>query len=262
MVLVSENFALFFFVVILIVAAAIAWWMGSYSEYEPGKFHTFIVILAGLGVFVTFLFYYNVVALQNQQQQLAALEEIARINDSMTQGVLHNMQKASAIVPNFVLSLTPLNNTVCCFNGTITGTTGITGTITGSTGITGTIIATGTTGFSCTIPTVPDPITPIACTQKATLSYLIFDMWQAVITCNRIIKFDTIGYVSTFLQQANSSQLYAQWQVSYISFDSKTQTFGNLLFQYGLPITVQTPQSYLDAANQLISNPSFQALLS
>lgn len=235
MILVSPTAAILFFALLIIGAAILAWWLGNYSDYDSGRFHTFIAIMAGVAVFVTFMFYYNIVALQNQQQEITIITETFRINDGVIDSILYTMQKASLVVPNFVLSLTPLTNTVCC--------------------------STGTTGTNCQIPVGEDPLTPEACTQKMNLSYRIFDLWRDVITSNKIIKFDTLSYVTHFLQYANSSQLYAQWSISYINFDSKTQTFGNLLFQYGLPITIQTPQEYVDVANNLIANPAFQALL-
>jgi hypothetical protein len=236
MPLVSENIALIIFGVILVISAGLAWYMKSYAAYEPGMFHTFIAILSGLGVFVTFMFYYNVLLLQNQQQQLAALEQISNINSSVIDSVLDSMIKSSTIIPNFVLSITPLTNQVCCSTGT-----------TGSTG--------------CSIPVELDPITPETCTQKMVLSYRIFSLWQDVITSNKLIDFDPTAYVSNFLQRANSSQLYVQWTAAKIDFNPNTQTFGDLLFRFGLPITVQTPEEYSAVAIKLISDPQFQNII-
>lgn len=238
MALVSENLALIVFAVILIVSAIIAWWMQSFALYDKSSFHTFIAVLAGLGVFVTFMFYYNVVALQNQQQQLAAAQELARLNDSVLNSVLDSIKDASDIIPNFVLSITPLTNTVCCSTG---GTAG--------------------TGTSCVIPVGPDPVTPQTCTEKMGLSYRIFALWQDVINSNKLIKYDPTGYVSNFLQRANSQQLFTQWSVTYIDFSADTQQFGNLLFEYGLPITIQTPQEYVATAQKLIADPRYQSLV-
>lgn len=236
MPLVSENIALIIFAVILVISAVLAWYMKSYTAYEPGMFHTFIAILGGLGVFVTFMFYYNVLLLQNQQQQLAALEQTSNINNSVINSVLDSISKSSNIIPNFVLSITPLTNEVCCS----TGTTG---------------------GTGCSIPVGPDPVTPETCTQKMVLSYRIFSLWQDVITSNRLINFDPTAYVSNFLQRANSSQLYVQWTAAKIDFNSNTQTFGDLLFQYGLPITTQTPEEYTSVAQKLIADPKFQSII-
>jgi hypothetical protein len=239
MALITENLALLAFAVILIVSALLTWWIGSYANYEGSNWHTFISILLGLGIFITFLFYYNVVLLQNQQQQLAALEDISRINSSVLSDTLAEIQAASDTIPNFVLSMTPLTNTVCC-----AGNTG----------------STGATGTACVIPVEPDPVTPQACTQKMALSYRIFSTWQDTIISTAVLNHDAVSYVSNFLQRANSSQLYAQWVVSKIDFYPATQQFGDLLFEYGLPITTQTPDTYVAAANKLIADARFTKL--
>jgi len=236
MPLVSENIALIVFALVIIGSAILAWWMGSYSDYDKGSFHTFIAILAGLGVIVTYLFYYNVLLLQGMQQQLAAVQEFSRINESVSSSILDGMNESSEIIPNFVISLTPLTNEMCCFDG-----------------------ETGATG--CDIPTQPDPVTPQTCTEKMVLSYKIFSRWQEVIMSDRFMTFDIVPYITNFLQRANSKQLFSQWIVSKINFTPDTQTLGDLLFEYGLPITVQIPQSYIDAATKLTNDPRYKDLL-
>jgi hypothetical protein len=226
MALVSPNLALGLFGIILIIAGLIAWYMQQYHTYDKSSFHTFIAILTGLGVFVTFMFYYNVVELQNQQQQLAALQELTRINDSLQNTVLKGITTASLTIPNFVLSITPLNKASCC--------------------------------TSCII--APDPITPQTCTETMTLSYKIFSLWQDVLVSNKFIGFDPVTYITGFLEQANSPLLFKQWGLVRNTFSSKTQTFGDLLFKYGLPITVQTPETYAQTAVALMADPIYKAL--
>lgn len=237
MALVTPNIALGIFALIIIVSAVIAWRMGSYADYDKCSFHTFIAILVGLGVFVTFFFYYNVIQLQNQQQELAAVQELARINDSVLNSVLDEIKHASNIIPNFVLSITPLTNIVCCS----TGGTGATGT--------------------CIIELGSDPVDAKTCTEKMVLSYRIFALWQDVIFSKKFTNFDDISYVANFLQRTNSPQLYAQWTAAKIDFDVKTQMFGDLLFEYGLPVTNQTPQEYVSVANLLVSDPRYQQII-
>lgn len=232
---VSENVALLIFISVLVVAVLLAWYLGPHPEYQQGRFHTFIVILAGLAIFITFLFYYNLIGLQGQQQQFAVVQETARINDSVLNSVLDEIKDASDIIPNFVLSITPLTNAICCSTG-----------------------GTGTTG--CNISVGPDPVDPQSCTEKAVLSYRIFALWSDIIMSNILQKIDQTSYVSNFLQRANSSQLYVQWTASSLNFSAQTQSFGNLLFEYGLPITIQTPQEYIAVANKLIADPRFKSI--
>jgi hypothetical protein len=204
----------------------IAWYMQHYHAYDKSGFHTFIAILTGLGVFVTFMFYYNVVELQNQQQQLAALQELTRINDGLQNNVLKGIMVASNTIPYFVLSITPLNAASCC--------------------------------GSCILE--PDPVTPQTCTEKMTLSYKIFSLWQDVLVSNKFISFDPVTYITGFLEQANSQLLFEQWVLVRNTFTPRTQTFGDLLFKYGLPITIQTPETYAHAAVLLMADPVFSTL--
>lgn len=230
MPLVSENIALLVFGGVLGASAVLAWWMGSYAQYDSGSFHTFIAILAGLGVVVTFMFYYNVLQLQGQQQKLAAAQEFSRISDSMLDGVMDSMNDASVIIPNFVYSITPLTNTVCC------------------------------DGTRCVEDPPPDPINVQTCTEKMTLSYRIFSLWQEFISTNKFFKGTPSSYIANFLQRANSKQLHSLWEVSKLDFVQDTQALGDLLFEYALPITQQTSQNYVDAANALTSDPRFSEI--
>src|SRR3990167_5881578 len=114
MYLVTPNVAIVMFIIILIAAGILAWAMGNYDKYDKGSFHTFISILIGLGIFVTFMFYYNIVQLQNEQQDYAAIQEASKISENILNSVLKEIKKASVIIPNFVNSITPLTSGLCC----------------------------------------------------------------------------------------------------------------------------------------------------
>jgi hypothetical protein len=194
--------------------------MNSYENFDTSRFHVFIAILAGLGVFVTFMFYYNVVGLQQQQQDLSALSELTRLNENMN-SVLTAIQESSTVIPNFVLTISPLTNSIC----------------------------------GATAPT--DPITPEACTQRATLSYRIFSVWQDVVISDNFTDVNPVVYVTNFLQRANSNLLFNEWTVSRLNFVDNAQAFGDLLFEYALPITDQTPEVYEKTADMLVADPRF-----
>ena len=236
MLLISGNLAVLIFAIILIFSAFLSWWIDTYSDYNSSRFHTFIAILAGLGVFITFLFYYNILLLQSQQQELAALEDLARLNNAVLTNMLAEINNASKTIPNFVLSITPLTNTVCCTTGNTSSST------------------------TCMITVQADLVTPQTCTQKMAVSYRIFSTWQDVMSSTQVMHHDPVSYVSNFLQRANSSQLHEQWTITKIDFYPQTQQFGDLLFEYGLSITNQTPQEYTIAANKLIADRRFQSL--
>ena len=224
MSLVTPNVVLILLIVILLIAGIIAWRAKDYAEYDKGSFHTFIAILAGLGIFITFAFYYGVVDLQQQQQELATIQELARVNNAVLNSVLTEMKSASTIIPNFVLSITPLSNTVCMSSAP------------------------------------EDPVTPENCTEKMVLSYRIFSVWQDVIVSDNFLTMEPIAYIANFLQRANSPQLAQEWTVNKLNFSSATQTFGDLLFEYGLPITNQTPAEYISVAEKLMADPRYTSI--
>ena len=235
MVLISSTLAVGALLVIVVLALLVAWWKQNYQSYDQDSIHTFIAVLTGLGVFITFLFYYNLIQLQEQQQELTAIQEASTISDTTVNGVLEAMNTASTIIPAFVLSLTPLTNTTCCPGGETGGT-------------------------ACTYTPAEDPVTPQTCTEKMTLSYRIFSLWQDVLMSNGYLQSNHESYLANFLQRANSQSLYQQWLTNRLNFAQSSQTFGDLLFEYGLPITVQTPASYIEASNRLLADPRYQSL--
>jgi hypothetical protein len=225
MAVVSQAFALLVFLLILCISALIAWAMKTYAIYDRSTFRVFISILTGLGVFITFLFYYNVVSLQNDQQKLAFIQELDRIDDSLIDSIMTASNTAANIIPNFVLSINPL----CA-------------------------------GECQAVQPGSDPSTTEAYIQKQTLSFRVFTSWKDILVSNVLLKFNALAYITNFLQRANSSQLYAQWVVAKIDFSHNVQTFGDLLFEYGLPIKEQTPESYVTAAHQFIDDPRYNQL--
>lgn len=222
MKLVPSYVALILFAIILLAAAVISWKLGGYEHYHTGSFHTFISILVGLGVLVTFMFYYNIVQLQNEQQQLASIQEAARISDSVLNNLLDELKLAAIIIPHFVASVTPLTS-------------------------------------GCEI-LGPDLATPEARAEKLVLSYRIFSLWQDYVRSTSFADLSTRAVVTNFLQRANSEQLYEQWLLNKINFCDRTQLFGDLLFEYSLKITVQTPEEYQEVSQKLVSDPKFKQI--
>lgn len=89
------------------------------------------------------------------------------------------------------------------------------------------------------------------------LSYKIFSLWQELIIAMPFLDLDEHSFLSNFLQRANSKLLYEQWQSSKIDFNQETQEFGDLLFRYALDIKIQKPESYVEAANQILKDPIY-----
>jgi hypothetical protein len=222
--LINQKTALFIFLSIIVASILVAIYFKSFDEFEHNRIRTFITVLGGLGIIITFLLYYNIVALQTEQQETNRLTIIQEINISILNSILKAMNDASSIIPMFVLSLNPLTNS--------------------------------------STSNVPDPTDPIASTTKTTLSYRIFSLWQDYIWLRDGIEIDSIAYLNNFLQRANSPMLHELWLVSKLNFTNETEALGDLLFEYALPITVQVPQSYIDASAKLIADPRYQNIFS
>lgn len=219
---VTPGFAIFIFSLILLISGIAAWLYGSYNNYDIATFHTFIAVLTGLGVFVTFMFYFSVVELQQQQQQLFIIDETSRISQNVLNSILGEINIATKIIPQFCASIIPLSHH----------------------------------------PVLEvDVVTTESCSQKLVLSYKIFSVWQDLIISIGFVNFDPISYVTNFLQRANSKLLFVQWTTSKINFNFVTQQLGDLLFEYALPITNQTPETYVQTAQNLIADPRFIAII-
>lgn len=223
MIVVTPKFALIFFIFIIFISLVVTMIFQDFNQFHEGRCHTFVAVLAGLGIFITFMFYYGVVSLQQQQQQLFVIQETARLSNLLIDGTLSEINKATSVIPKFCYSLMPL--------------------------------------IVCQTDPKEDPNTPEACMQRMVLSYKIFSSWQDLIIANSFIDYDPEAYITNFLQRANSKHLFTQWIDQKINFNKKTQDFGTLLFKYGLPITDQIPSSYVTAAESLISDPQYQQLL-
>lgn len=220
--MITPLFALGVFVIILIISAIVAWQMRDYKNYDTGSFHTFISILMGLGVFVTFMFYYAIVEEQQEQRNLASLQQLSTINAGLINSVLKEINNAAPFLPNFVASINPL---------------------------------------TMSSSSIPDPDTPEGNSYKTTLSYRIFAVWQDNVTTRQFLgSYDSIAYLCNFLQRANSKQLFEIWTQIKIDFSESTQSFGDLLFEYALPITVQQPRVYEETANQLSQDPRYKEI--
>ena len=221
---ITPQLSLFIFVVILLIAALVAMSYSDFGMFKNSRGHTFIIMLIGLGIFITFLFYYSIVELQNSQSQLATIQETSKLSADISDGLMNDIRAGSTKIPNFALSLTPL--IICNSN----------------------------------IPV--DPETPETCIAKMTLSYKIFNVWQQIVLAHNFVNYDPLSYTTNFLQRANSKQLLEQWKLNKINFNDDTQSFGDLLFEYALPITVQTPELYVETANKLLKDPRYIKLIS
>jgi hypothetical protein len=104
--IVTPGMALFAFIIILIVALLISGFCNP-CKFDSTRTKIFISCLAGLGVFVTFLFYYSVVTLQQAQQRNDIINMTRNVNKNL-KNMMEQIHEASKDIPHFILSLFPL----------------------------------------------------------------------------------------------------------------------------------------------------------
>lgn len=219
---VTPNVALLVFVGVLIIALLISGFTNP-NHYDGTRTKIFISCLAGLGIFVTFLFYYSIVTLQQSQQRYDIIALTNTLSTSLMKGIVDQINVNSQKIPNFILSLFPL--------------------------------------IDCPRPLVDDEHTVDNCLLKFKISYKIFYLWQDLILSLPFIDIDPLSYLSNFLQKANSKELYKQWLLCKFDFNQKTQHFGDLLFKYSLSVNCQTADTYLTLANNVLKDPVYKALI-
>lgn len=191
MTLITPGFTILLFIIIFFVAAFIAY-RHNPATYDTGSLRIFLACFTAFGLFMTLLFYYSVVELQQLQQQLNFVDESSRVSTQLAQELLPAYTTTQAVAPGFVASLLPLQ-----FNS-----------------------------YS------PDTKTPAVTLARQVLAYQIFDNWQQTLLSIDFLRLERRAHLAFFLQQAHSPLLQEEWQLNSLNFNGQTQVFGDLLFEY------------------------------
>lgn len=221
--IITPGVALFIFVAILLVCLLISGFCNP-NCFESTRTKIFLTCLAGLGIFVTFMFYYSIVSIQQAQQRIDTINLTSSLSQLLSKGVVDQLHIATEKIPKFTMSLFPL---LICKNKV----------------------------------SEDDIDNPENCILKFKISYKIFTLWQELLLATPFLDIDKISYLCIFLQRANSKLLYEQWLIAKIDFNKETQLFGDLLFDYGLNIKKQTSKEYIKIANKLLCNTTFKNLI-
>jgi len=222
-VTVTPNIAILIIVILVVVVLVITYFSNP-ATFREGKASVFFATLAGLGIFVILFYYYALVTVFAKQQQMAITQETNNVNVQIIDIVSQNMIATAALDPKFVLSINPL---MPCDEASCATEQGV-----------------------------------VTCVSKNVLAFNIFSVWRTTLYSNDFINGNTLPYVTRYIKQANSEQLYVYWRILRTDFSANVQTFGNLLFQYGLKVKRKTPDAFVCAANNLISDPRFTCLIS
>jgi hypothetical protein len=219
MVLVTPGVALIVFLIVLLIAFLVAY-KSEITEFSKTRTSLFLATLAGLGIFITFLFYYSVVGLQQQQQRLSILDETNTVTLAMINGLIDEFKESVRIIPQFAFSLLPL---AVISEQYLQG----------------------------------DPCTPDATMQVIALSKKIFTLWQNSMLTSSFIDITPLSLNVNFLQQASSPYLYQQWKWLKINYNLYTQDYGDLLFEYGLTMNEKTPQTFEQTAKKMMRDERY-----
>ncbi len=213
------------FIVILVISLIGAASTKNYSSFDGTSFHTFLVIFSSLGFILTFVLLYSVVTLQQSQQQLAIIEQTAKIGDTIHNNVYDEISRVATSIPSFVYSINPI-------------------------------------GSSKIPQPPPDESTSKNMIEKNVLAAKIFNVWQLVTVSDFYTAIDTHPFVTNSLQRANSRQLYAIWKIQKINYNKKVQQLGDIFFEYALLIEEQTTETYIKAAEEVLIDPRFREIRS
>lgn len=269
---VSPRTAIIVFVFIFIISLYIAL-RSNPVTFDDSRVRVFLVALVSLAIVMTVLFYYGTLEVQQVQQRAAVLSQTTVLSDDVLNAVLVQIVTATPIIPEFAMSLLPLDQYCIA--------TGVTGNNVRDRVRKG-IATLGKSKEKIVAKTCArkaaqrrindnqcvltqrqstdsnnlraDPCTPEAISERVTLATRIFTLWQQVIEYGDLIDVEPVAYVYNFLQRANSYQLYQVWQTSKYGYNRKTQQFGDLLFCVGLNIEEQTPEAYRCAAIKLLES--------
>jgi hypothetical protein len=219
----NSIFVILFFILILAFGGIISYRVETHNHYQNSRVNTFITIISGLGIFMTFLFYYNLVELQKIQQQNSYVHDIVTINNQIIDNFYKEISNSSNKIPNFIESLNPLYN-------------------------------------KNEFPAM-DEDTLVNRIEKNNLSFRIFTIWESFIICDNLLNYDQESYIRNFLQKANSRMLFDEWKKLKINFSKRTQIFGDLLFEYGLSIRNNNLQIYEILSKEILEDERYKNIL-
>lgn len=217
MTILSSTTGVWVLVGIAVFAIACAIYFSTFAKFDESRSHIFLTVFSSLGILITFLFYYNLVELQQEQQEIISIQQDGSLNTSIRVALSETVVKATPLIPYFVGSINPLVDGYGTFNSS----------------------------------------EPKALTYKTSISQKIFTIWKDYLTLDAYITHDPTSYVCGFLQWASSDQLYELWILYRVDYSCKVISFGNLLFEYGLSIEQKTPEGYLELAKKFVNDERY-----
>ena len=220
--IVSPGLALFVFLAILIVALLIAGFTTDPSNFDKTRTKVFMVCLLPLGMFLTFLFYYALVSIQQIDQRQGIINMTTELRKNLLHSVMDVLHDSHHKIPHFVSSLFPLIDCQC---------------------------------------TEPDEHSNENNLLKHQISYKIFHLWESFIITVPFIDMDVTSFLIHFLQRAYSRQLYEQWALCKFDFNQDTQRLGDMLFKEAANIKHMDVKAFECAAKRIEKDKVFLQIM-
>jgi len=224
MFLITPFLVICMFTILLIVALTISF---TSKSYDTSRARNFIGVLSGLGIFMTFIFYYNLIQLQHESVRASSVQELNEVKDKLLNNLYGQMAKSVKTIPDFVFSLNPLSRELCDENYCNKG------------------------------ESTKSEKSKQACIEKMILSEKIFYIWQDVVTGGDYVKKNRRFFIMQFLQNAYSSELEIQWNIMDKSFSPKTRELGNLLFEYAKKVKEPTKDNFSKTLDDMIDDKRY-----
>lgn len=222
---VTPGIALAVFLGILILSLLIAGFCNP-LKFDQTRTKIFLICLAPLGIFVTFLFYYALVRIQIIDQRQNVVNMTSELRKNILTQVMDVLHDSHHQIPHFVASLFPL---VPCH----------------------------TTGKHME----EDPDTPENNLLKHQISYKLFHLLEGFIIAAPFIDVDLESFIIHFLQRFSSHQLYTQWQLCKLDFNAKTRQVAEMLFNTAMKMNNHDCDTFECAARCLSKDTTFIKLL-
>ena len=213
---------LILFGISVIASLLFTYFYKSYDSYDKSRSHIFFTMMVSfLAVFVV-LFNMLLAYSIMMQTQISVIEQSGNVSQIVLYQLENYIAENANKLPMFVKSISPL--VVLSSDGEV------------------------------------DESTVQAQRLKQSMSMKIISVWMYLYNASKFTVFDPRSYVYYLLQYCNSQEFYEIYQVLKYNYNKEIVQIGDILFKYSLPIENQTVESYLQATEEVISDPKFKSI--
>ncbi len=227
------------YVAIISLAVYMSYTTNEYTKFEGGKLKIFLAVVGGLGTLVTFMFYYNLVMIQNNQVEKDRLTAQDDLNQRLSIDLVDEIRQATPIIPEFVRSITVLTRPL------------------------------NTPELSAVVSATAESSASASVVDATTLALAtkIFYLWDSFVSDSQSASREAVQsyvYLAAFLQHAYSTQLERYWDQLKVMIRPTGQQFGDLLFREAAKLRAEpevTPKLFEQTARELALSPEYLRII-